>query len=69
MFRKKLWLSYVKANQDKFDELKTGYDLLKTEVDALEIDETPWNEAIKIFNSRFTLPFKMEIENLTSSII
>ena len=68
-FRKKLWLSYLKEEETKFNELKTKYLLLKEQIEDLDIDETPWREAIDIFNDRFTLPFKMEIENLTSSII
>lgn len=68
-FRKKLWLSYIKAEESKFNILKNEYLILKGKIDSLDIDETPWKEAINIFNDRFTLPYKMEIENLTSSII
>jgi hypothetical protein len=68
-FRKKLWLSYLKSEETKFYELKTKYLLLKEEIEDLDVDETLWREAINIFNDRFSLPFKMEIENLTSSII
>ncbi len=68
-FRKKLWLSYIKSEQESFMLLKTKYIELKTEIENLNIDETPWKEAISIFNNRFTLPFRMEIENLGSSII
>lgn len=68
-FRKKLWLSYLKADEEKFNDLKQKYALLKNKIDVLDIDSTPWKEAIDIFNSRFHLPFKMDIDNLTSSII
>jgi len=68
-FRKKLWLSYIKEDEDDFNDLKTKYSLLKEQIDTLDIDDTPWKEAIDIFNSRFNLPFKMDIDNLTSSII
>jgi len=68
-FRKKLWLSYIKEDEDNFNNLKTKYSLLKEQIDTLDIDDTPWKEAIDIFNSRFNLPFKMDIDNLTSSII
>ena len=68
-FRKKLWRSYIKSEEYDFNLLKTEYFLLKRQIDALDIDETPWREAIDSFNNRFTLPFKMDIENLTSSII
>ena len=68
-FRKKLWFSYIKSEEENFNLLKTKYSLLKKQIEDLKIDETPWKEAIDIFNDKFTLPFKMEIENLTSSII
>ncbi len=68
-FRKKLWLSYIKEDEDDFNNLKTKYSVLKEQIDTLDIDDTPWKEAIDIFNSRFNLPFKMDIDNLTSSII
>ncbi|MCT7908942.1 hypothetical protein N5915_05170 [Arcobacter lacus] len=45
------------------------YSILRTQISSLNIDDTLWKEAIEIFNNRFTLPFKMEIDNLTSSII
>lgn len=69
IFRKKLWLSYMKSEEDDFNLLKNMYSRLKEQIDVLDIDETSWREAIDIFNDRFTLPFKMDIENLTSSII
>lgn len=68
-FRKKLWHSYIKSEIENFELLKTKYIELKAEIENLNIDETPWKEAINIFNNRFTLPFRMEVENLRSSII
>ena len=68
-FRKKLWFSYLKEDEENFNNLKVQYALLKEKIDELDIDDTPWKEAIDIFNARFNLPFKMDIDNLTSSII
>ncbi len=68
-FRKKLWFSYLKDDEENFNNLKVQYALLKEQIDELDIDDTPWKEAIDIFNARFNLPFKMDIDNLTSSII
>ncbi|WP_375724102.1 hypothetical protein LXN10_00985 [Arcobacter sp. KX21116] len=67
--RKKLWLSYFKNDEENFNSLKEKYQLLKENIESLDINDTPWKEAIDIFNARFDLPFKMDIENLTSSII
>lgn len=68
-FRKKLWLSYLKTEEEKFIELLTKFSLLKEQIDNLDVDDTLWKQAVNIFNDRFYLPFKMDIENLTSSII
>ncbi len=68
-FRKNLWLSYFKNEEEKLNELKDKYNELKEEIDELNIDDTLWKKSIDIFNSRFSLPFKMDIENLKSSII
>jgi len=68
-FRKKLWLSYLKLNENSFNDLKERYIELKEEILALNLDDTLWKEAVNIFNNRFHLPFTMSIENPISSII
>jgi hypothetical protein len=68
-FRKKLWISYIKAEEIKFWELKTKYNQLEQAIAETDLDDTPWKEALNIFENRFTVPFKMEISNLKSSII
>ncbi|MBS3993031.1 MAG: hypothetical protein KGZ87_04880 [Bacteroidetes bacterium] len=68
-FKKKVWCSYFSENQEALNNLKIKYHELKKEISNLELDNTAWKEAINIFNDRFTLPFKMEIENMNSCII
>jgi hypothetical protein len=68
-FRKKLWLSYIQVEVVKFKELKLSYRQLEEAIEKTKIDETPWKEALNIFNNRFSVPFIMEISNLKSSII
>ena len=68
-FRRQLWLSYIKTEVLKFEELKAQYHSLEKEINATEFDRTPWKEALDIFEKRFTVPYKMEISNLKSSII
>lgn len=68
-FKKKLWLSYIAAERDRFNELKDNYNELDTDIHSAELDDTPWKEALDIFNNRFTVPFHMEVSNLRSSII
>lgn len=68
-FRRKLWLSYIKSEKVKFDILKTKYNQLEEQIESANMDDTPWKEAVSIFENRFNVPFKMEIDNLKSSII
>jgi energy-coupling factor transporter ATP-binding protein EcfA2 len=68
-FRKKLWLSYIKSETTKFEELKQNYLKLEEDIEQTNIEETPWKEALEIFNNRFIVPFNMEISNLKSTII
>lgn len=67
--KKVLWLSYMKAEIEKFEELKTKYHMLEEGIAGADFDQTPWKVALDIFEKRFTVPYKMEISNLKSSII
>lgn len=68
-FKKKIWLSYLKKEEGKFNELKDLYKTFEEEIKDTNFNETPWQEAIDIFNNRFTVPYCMEINNLKSAII
>ncbi len=68
-FRKILWLSYLKSEEKLFQELVREYKQFENELNSANTDETPWKHALDIFESRFNVPFKMEIENIKSSII
>jgi len=68
-FKKKLWKSYFKKEDETFYELKIKFNELQSEIDNTDIERTPWVNALEIFNERFTVPFKMEIKNKISSII
>lgn len=68
-FKKKLWLSYIKSESIKFEKLKTNYLKLEEKINQIEVDDTQWQKALEIFENRFTVPFKMKIGNLKSSII
>lgn len=69
VLRKSLWLSYINDNQRLFDDLCEKYRALSDEIDAVTIDDTPWNHALEIFKKRFTVPYTMEIDNLKGAII
>lgn len=69
VLQKSLWISYINDNQRLFDDLCEKYRALSDEIDAVTIDDTPWNHALEIFKKRFTVPYTMEITNLKGSII
>lgn len=67
--KRKIWNSYFSSNIDILNELIYNFNALKLEIESIDIQQTKWQEAIDIFNDRFSLPFKMEIENINSCII
>ena len=69
LFKKKLWLSYIKAEIDDFRNLRDHYHEFEEVIEGLGTNHTPWQKALDIFNNRFSVPFKMEIGNMKSSII
>ncbi|MDD3417822.1 MAG: hypothetical protein PHY47_28180 [Lachnospiraceae bacterium] len=69
VLRKALWLSYISDNQRLFDDLCEKYGALSDEIDTVDLDDTPWKQALDIFNKRFSIPYSMEISNLKGAII
>lgn len=67
--RRALWLSYICDNQRLFDDLREKYQALSDEIDAVDLDDTRWKQALDIFNKRFTVPYSMKISNLKGAII
>lgn len=67
--KKELWLSYIKKEEAKFQELLTAYESLETEIGNVDLDETPWKNALNVFEERFTVPYKMKISNMKGAII
>lgn len=68
-FKKELWQCYFKENEDLFNNLKTKFEELESEISDLDIDDTLWREVINLFNDRFFLPFRMDIANPESSVM
>jgi predicted transcriptional regulator YheO len=72
-FRDELWVSYIKANEDLYNEL---LDLVenaakrKKEIeDEAAKERTQWHNVIDIFNERFVVPFKLEAQNQISVVL
>lgn len=69
-FRKRLWYQYLTEIKDDeswellFDIINKKYKELKESITKESIENSKWEEAVNIFNSRFSMPFKMKVENL-----
>ena len=67
--KEQIWISYIQKNKEAFEELQKQYCLLENEIDNIDFDDTQWNNALEIFEERFTVPYKMKISNIKSAII
>lgn len=67
--KEQIWISYIRKNKEAFEELQKQYCLLESEIDNIDFDDTQWNNALEIFEERFTVPYKMKISNIKSAII
>lgn len=69
----KLWISYLQANTEQFSivvkEFLNGQDILKQVIEKAKQERTEWEKVIDIFNSRFYVPYKLEIENKEDTIL
>jgi len=72
-FKKKLWMSYLKAQIDLYSDLIAKYrgaeERLKEIEQAARTQRTQWEQVIDIFNSRFAVPFKLIVTNKTSVVL
>lgn len=68
-FKKQLWISYIKKYIEIFQELENKYNLLEDKLGTINLEDTQWSKALRIFEERFTLPYKMSIQNYKSTII
>lgn len=72
-FRKKVILSYVCQCKDEFQKFIELYKLKKEEIKNIinkaNEESSKWKEIIDIYNSRFHVPFKVEIANKSDVIL
>ena len=66
--RRQLWLSYIKDNTT-FSNLKDKWNSLRHEIGGIDPENTRWGEALRIFEERFTVPYKMKIANGASAVM
>lgn len=66
--RRQLWLSYIK-DSTTFSNLKDKWNNLRHEIGGIDPENTRWGEALRIFEERFTVPYKMQIANGASVVM
>jgi hypothetical protein len=68
-----IWKSFFKAQFDSYIDLVEKYqaaDKRKREIEeAARAQRTQWEDVIEIFNNRFHVPFKLEINNRTAVVL
>lgn len=73
VFRKKIWISYLKTKIDWYQNLINLYQAGEAEIDEIvkraRAETTRWKNVIDIFNKRFFVPFKLEIRNRDDVIL
>jgi ABC-type hemin transport system ATPase subunit len=67
--KKSLWISYINENRQLYDDMVNKYQLFAEAVNAVDLSDNPWKQALDVFNKRFSVPFKMKVVNLKSAII
>ncbi len=72
-FKKKVWLSYLHTIEDSVKNLVKSYinkkDELKKIIEKAKKEKTDWANVIDIFNTRFDVPFIVNIDNQEEVIL
>lgn len=73
LLKENLWKSYFARHIDSFKSLMAEYDDGKKRIEeitkAAGKEATKWQDVINIFNRRFSVPFKVSIENKQDVIL
>jgi energy-coupling factor transporter ATP-binding protein EcfA2 len=72
-FKKTLWRSYIKAEQETITSLLLHYNEARERLEEIEEEarnqSTQWQKVVEKFKERFTVPFKIDIENKYSAVL
>ena len=72
-FKKEIWISYLIEQKDLVSillaEYKKGREEIETIIIQAKAEATDWKDVIEIFNSRFSVPFKLEMINQDDVIL
>ncbi len=72
-FKKIMWSTYYSEKKEQFDNLLSLFDTNKQELELIEneakLEETLWYQAVNTFKDRFHVPFSLDIENHSNTIL
>jgi len=73
LFKEKIWKSYLHKNLDLYNSLVELYKEKRKRLleikEEIKNDIPRWNKVISIFNSRFHVPFRLEVENREDTVL
>lgn len=72
-YRKKIWISYLKSEKEKYQDLidtyKCGKEKIEKIINLANNERTEWQNVVDIFNKRFSVPFVIKVENQDDVIL
>ncbi|MGP9797456.1 hypothetical protein ACT3UJ_08865 [Halomonas sp. 86] len=72
-FKKKLITGYLQSHQSAWDDLvstyKSNQQKVKCIIDQAKQQETIWKGVVDVFNKRFSVPFKLRVDNQEDVIL
>ncbi|MBK67625.1 MAG: hypothetical protein CMP22_05805 [Rickettsiales bacterium] len=72
-FKQKIWVAYLVENKDSYLKLIKEYDDSRAEIkniiEQADNEQTHWGKVLKIFNERFSVPFKVKVENKSDAVL
>lgn len=73
VFKEKLWISYLKQKKEFYKSFLCEYKEAGNELGKIikeaKKQETHWRQVVNIFNKRFSVPFKLIVENQDDVIL
>lgn len=73
LLKSKLWTGFLQKVQPEYLELLVTYDASKEKVTEIltkaEAEQTKWEKVLEIFNTRFSVPFRVAIENKGDAVL
>lgn len=72
-FKQKIVISYLQAHHSSWEDLVTTYQsnqqIVKEIITQAKQQETAWKQVTEIFNKRFNVPFKLQVDNQDEVIL